>query len=155
MAVVNKWLTGTIATLMSAELNSLASSAGPSAGAIASAAFNNAAGGGGGDGYMYGELELRIAAPAGTLTAGTSAYVWFLLQPDGTNYEDGGSSVIPARQADVLIPLANLATAQRVTVRGVELPPGSFKALLAHNTGQAWAASGNTLKLLPYTIQGV
>src|SRR5947209_4516094 len=113
MATTEKYVIGSIATLMSTELNSLATSSGLTAGAISSGAFNNTAGSTG-DGYVLGELELVLAAPAGTLTAGTAAYVWFLRDPDGTNYEDGGASTIPARPADVIVPVRAVSTAQRI-----------------------------------------
>jgi hypothetical protein len=157
MATVEKQLLGTVATLMSTELNSLASST--TAGAISSVVngtgiFNNTVGGGGGDGFVMGQLELAIGAPAGTLTANTAANVWLLQNVDGSNYEDGGAAVIPARAPDVVIPVRPVSTAQR-TVRRAAIPPGNWFILVQHNTGQTWAASGNTLKLLPDTFEGV
>lgn len=154
MATTEKYALGTIATLMSTELNSLASSA-MTAGAIASAAYNNTQGGGGGDGYTIGEFELVIGTPAGSLNAGSGVFIWLLAQPDGTNYEDGGAAVIPQRSPNIIIPVRAVATAQRITISDVPLPPGLMKALVVQNTGQTWAASGNTLKLLPYTRQAV
>lgn len=155
MATSEKYLVGSIATLMTTELNSLASSSGLTAGAIGTTAYNNVQGGGGGDGYPLGEFELVLAAPAGALSAGAAVYLWLILQPDGTNYEDGSAGVIPARNPDVIIPVRPVATAQRIAIREVTMPVGNFKTVLAHNTGQNWGASGNTLKLLPYTRQAV
>lgn len=155
MATTEKYVLGSVATLMSTELNSLATSSGLTAGAISGSAYNNVQGGGAGDGYVLGDLELVLAAPAGALTAGTAAYIWFLRDPDGTNYEDGGASIIPARQADVNVPVRPVSTAQRITIKGVVAPAGTFFTLLSQNTGQAWGASGNTVKWLPYTRQGV
>lgn len=159
--IISKWLLGTTTTLMSTELNSLATSAGLTAGAIASVGgtsgvFNNVAGGGGFDGYRWGIFELNLGAPAGTMTAGTAAYIWFLQQIDGTNFEDGSASVIPARKADLIIPVRAVSTANRAGAPTLAmLPPGIWKPLLAQNTGQAWNASGNTLKVEPVTEQGI
>jgi hypothetical protein len=157
MATVEKQLLGSVATLMTTELNSLASST--TAGAISSVAgtagvFNNTVGGGGFDGYTIGQLELNLAAPAGTLTANTAANIWFLQNVDGTNYEDGGSSVIPARAPDVVFPVRAVSTAQRINRRAL-IPEGNWYVLIQHNTGQTWAASANTVKLLPATYEGV
>lgn len=157
MATIEKQLLGSVVTLLSTELNSLASST--AAGAISSVggtsgAFNNVAGGGVFDGYVKGQLELAIGAPAGTLTANTGANVWFLETVDGTNYEDGSASVIPTRAPDVVFPVRAVSTAQRIN-RQCTLPPGTWFVLVQHNTGQAWAASGNTLKLLNSTYEGV
>lgn len=152
MATTEKYVLGSIATLMNTELNSLASSA--TGAAIATTAYNNIQAGGGGDGYTLAQIELVIAAPGSTLTA-SPVYVWFLQDPDATNYEDGGAAVIPGRQPDVIIPLRLVSTAQRETVWDVKIPPGTWKALLSQVTGVSWAASGNTLKIVPYTRQGV
>jgi hypothetical protein len=155
--VVQTYDLGSVTSLMTTELNSLASSSGLTAGAISSVggtsgAFNNVLAGGGLGGFMQGLFELKLAAPAGTLTAGTAAYIWFLGQVDGTNYEDGGSSVIPARRADLIIPVRNVSTAQRITAVA-PLPPNIWFVLVAQNTGQTWASSANTLKVVPITSQ--
>jgi hypothetical protein len=157
MATVEKYLLGTTVTLLSTELNSLASSA--TAGAISSVGgtsglFNNTVGGGGFDGYTMGQFELVLAAPAGTLTAGPAALIWFLTTVDATNYEDGSASVIPARTPDLIIPVRAVSTAQRI-IRKSMLPPGNWYVVLSQATGQAWNASGNTLKVTPVTAEGV
>lgn len=159
MATTQEYLLGSIATLLSTELNSLASSSGLTAGVISSVGgssgiFDNTAGGALG-GYVLGRIELVLAAPAGALTASTAAYIWFVRTADGTNYEDGGAAVIPAKPADVVIPVRAVSTAQRIEIDVVFLPFSKFYVLLAQNTGQTWAASGNTVKLLPATYQGV
>ena len=159
MATIQEFALGTVATLLSTELNSLASSAGLTAGAIssvggASGLFNNVTGGAGLGGYTLGQFELRLAAPAGVLTAGSGAFLWFLTSVDGTNYEDGSATVIPARKPDVILPVRAVSTAQRVIVVA-PLVPGSWYVLVGQTTGQTWAASGNTIKVTPLTYQGV
>ena len=146
---VPKLKLGSIASLLTTELNSLANAAG----AVAGSAYNNTQGGGAGDGYPYAEVELNLGSPGGTVAGSISVY--FLLTPDGTNQEDGSSSVQPARPADVVFPLRGVSTAQRLTRKGVVLPPGNWKALLWNASGQALNASGNTLKILPYTVENV
>jgi hypothetical protein len=148
---------GSATTLLSTELNSLASSSTLAAGAISSAGgtsglFNNVYSGGGLGGFVQGIFELSLAAPGGTLTAGTAAYVWFLNEVDGTHFEDGSASVIPVRRPDVIIPLRASSAAQRVDVVGY-LAPNTWYVVLAHNTGQTWNAAGNTLKVMPLTNQ--
>lgn len=157
MATVEKYLLGSAVTLMSTELNSLASSA--TAGAISSVGgtsglFNNTVGGGSMDGYTMALFELVLAAPAGTLTAGTAALIWFLATIDATNYEDGSASIIPARSPDLIIPVRAVSTAQRIT-RKAMIPPGNWYVLLSQATGQTWGATLNTLKVQPVTFEGV
>lgn len=158
MATVEKYLLGTTTTLLSTELNSLASSA--TAGAISSVGgtsgvFDNTVGGGGFDGYTLGQFELVLAAPAGTLTAGTAVLVWFLTAVDATpNYEDGSATVIPARTPDLIIPVRAVSTAQRI-IRKAMMPPGKWFVLLSQATGQTWNTAGNTLKVQPATYEGL
>jgi hypothetical protein len=160
MATTEEYLLASSATtLLSTELNALASSSGLTAGAISSVGgssgvFNNVSGAGYLGGYIEADFALTLAAPAGTLSAGTGAYVWLLRTLDGTHYETGSTSVIPARAPDLIIPVDALSTAQLVIVPG-RLPRGTWYVLLAQNTGQTWASSGNTLSVLPSTRQGV
>lgn len=149
MAVVEKYLLGTNTSLMTTELNSLANNAL----AAASGSFSNVVGGAG-DGAPLAYVELVVTfgtAPAAN--AGVS--LWLLARPDGTNFEDGSSSVTPARAPDVVFPLRAVTTAQRVA-RLVQLPPGVLSPLIKNDgTGQAFASSSNTLKLLPCSYEGV
>src|SRR5271157_1471596 len=140
--VVQYYDLGSVTSLMTTELNSLASSAGLTAGAISSVGgtsglFNNVYSGGGLAGFTQGIFELYLPAPAGTLTAGTGAFVWFLNEVDGTHYEDGSASVVPARRPDLIIPVRAISTAQRIDVVG-NLPPNQWYVLISQNTGQTW-----------------
>ncbi len=130
----------TVSTALSTELNSLANNNNALGSAITIA---NA-------GYRFGELEIVVTFGVAP-TANTALTVWLLREVDGTNYEDGGSSVTPTRAPDAIFPLRAVTTAQRVVVP-CDLPPGTFKALLRNDgTGQTTAASGNTLKVRPLT----
>ncbi len=93
-------------------------------------------------------------SPGAHSTAGSGAFLWFLTSVNGTNYEDGSATVIPARKPDVIIPVRAVSTAQRVIVVA-PLVPGSWYVLVSQTTGQTWAASGNTIKVTPLTYQGV
>lgn len=156
--VVNTWDLGAAVTLLSTEMNSLASSAGLTAGAISSVGgtsglFNNVLAGGGLGGFTQGLFQLHLGTPGGTLTAGTAAYVWFLNTIDGTNFDDGSASVIPARSPDLIIPVRAASGAQYAGSILAPLPPNSWYLLVAQNTGQTWAATLNTLKVIPVTNQ--
>lgn len=145
-----KYVLGSIASLMTTELNSLANNALVAAGS----SYNNIQGGGGGDGYTLCDLELVVTYGTNP-TANTGITVWFLARPDGTNFEDGSSSVTPVRLPDAVFPLRSVTTAQRI-VRRIALPWGVFTPLLKNDgTGQTFAASANTLKILPVASQGV
>jgi hypothetical protein len=137
-----KDIRGTATTALSTGLNSLANNA-----LVASSAITLSTGE---PGYQRCEAELVVTYGTAP-TANTACVVWLLREIDGTNYEDGSSTVTPVRNPDLVFPLRAVTTAQRIVVTG-DLPPGSFVALLRNDgTGQAMAASGNTLKLRPVT----
>ena len=140
---------GTLQSLLTTEVNSLANNARTAA----SAAYDNSAAG---FGFLWGEFELVVTFGAAP-TAGTGFDLYLIESVDGTNYTDGSSSVAPPLTSFVgSFPLRAVTTAQRIHLRGVPLPPGKWKALLHNNgTGQTAAASGNTLSVLPYRQQGV
>lgn len=152
MATTEQYVLGTDATVMSTELNSLASSS--TAGAISSAVYNNTQGGGGGNGYTRGRLQLDLGTTT-AMTAGTAVYVWFLRQnAAGTGYEYGSASALPQRAPDAVLPVPG-ATPPTELSTDCDLPPGNFLVLLNQQSGVTWAATGNTLQLTPYTPQGV
>ena len=134
---------GTITTVMSTDLNSMANNAN-----VLSAAPTMTAGD---IGHRFGEWELSIASSAAAMTANT-AFVGWILQPlDATNYEDGGTSVTPARTPDLVFPVRAVSTAQRLYCQA-QMPTGTYKILLRNDgTGQAIASSANTLKVRTYT----
>lgn len=138
-----KNIAGTITTVLSTALNSLANNSNVLSSAITLTA--------GDVGYRFGEWELYIASSAAAMTANTAFVGWIIQAIDGTNDEDGGTSVTPARTPDLIFAVRAVSTAQRLTWTS-ELPTGSFKVLLRNDgTNQAIASSGNTLKVRPKT----
>lgn len=148
-STVNLIAQGTLTTLLSTELNSLASGSYSSL----SSAFNNVVATANLNGYFLADVMLNLAAYTGTPTAGSYISVRFISAIDGTNYDNSGSTVSVG--PDVIIPVDALASGpyQR-TMRNIWLPCGLFKAL-AHNngTGIALASSGNTIKVRPVSLQ--
>lgn len=140
-----KNVAGTITTVLSTGLNSLANNSNVLSSAITLST--------GEQGYRFGEWELYIASSAAAMTANTAFTGWIIQALDGTNDEDGGTSVTPARTPDLIFQVRAVSTAQRITWQS-ELPTGSFKVLLRNDgTGQTIASSGNALKVRPKTEQ--
>jgi hypothetical protein len=92
------------------------------------------------NGSQYAFFELRQQTQAAT----ASGYwnLWIVRSLDGTNFEDatgatsGGTPVIPARPADMMIPVRNLSTTQQVIVTPtVLLPPQDYKILMQSALG--------------------
>lgn len=133
---------GSVDTVLSTGLNSMANNA-----LVLSSEYTASQ-----TGYLYAMMELYISGMGGTPTANTSFDFWFLSKNDGTNYEDGSASVTPARAPDGWFNIRAVSTAQRLFYRAAIPPSGTFKILIRNNaTGQALAASGNTLKLRLFT----
>ena len=133
---------GSAATLLSTELDSLASNAR----AIASSAIDNEAGR-----QTYGEMELSLTF-AGSPAAGGYVALYLVPSLDGSNFADGSAGVPPAAPLLAgVFPVRSVNTAQRLHLRGVPLPPLKFKALLENKTDQAFASSGNTIRMRSYS----
>jgi len=131
---------GSLTTALSTELNSLANGAYTAA----SGAISNSAG------SLYGGFRLGVTfgtAPS----AGGWVGVYLLTQYDGSNYADGGASPsIP--QPELLVAsftLRSVTTAQLLDSPRVAVPPGSWKLVAFNGSGQAFPASGATVK---YTL---
>lgn len=129
-----------IASALTTELNSLANGSYTAA----SAAIDNETGL---YEYMGAELALASLTPTGT----PSASLFLVESLDGTNYADGGGSVVPANES--LIGTFSLSTgvgAKRRILSKILIPPFPFKLIVLNNAGVALAASGNTLKVRRY-----
>lgn len=106
-----------------------------------------------GNTFQYCQLELQHNT-TGALTAGDYFSVYFLSAADGTNYEDGSTTVTPARSADAIIPLRGVTNgSQRVTISNVILPPGAFKTLTFNVTSTAVSTATSVLSYVPYNDQ--
>ena len=133
---------GTIKTALDTALNSMANNTNVLSSAVS---FETAD-----QGMQFCEGELVVTFGSAP-TANTSFCCWLLREIDGTNYEDGGTSVTPTRPPDLIFTVRAVTTAQRI-IAVCDLPPGTVKALLRNDgTGQAIASSGNTLKIRPLT----
>ena len=147
MSTSLRYENGSVQTLLSTELNSLAASTGSAVGS----AFDNSAAG---NNFFWADFELYVTYGTAP-TAGQTVDLYLVEAIDGSNYADGSSTIQVATHYVGSWPLRNVNTAQRIVVRGVPLPPGPFKAHVLNSATQAMAASGNTVKMLPYREQGV
>ena len=143
MANVGKWNAPSApVTVLSTELNALANNTlSAASGAIANQTNLDA--------YADFELVLASLSPA----AGAYITLYLIEAIDGTNYADATNLRLKTSQFLGVFPLdTTAATAQRITLRNVVIPPSAFKIVLDNQAGVALAASGNTLKMLPYDV---
>lgn len=146
MAVYKYNALGSVQTLLTTDLNALASGAK----SAASTAFDNA---NASNRHLFGTFELYVTYGTAP-TAGRTVDLYLLPTVDGTNYADGSASVDPASNlyAGSFV-LRNVNTAQRLVLAFVELPPTLFKAMVINRGGQAFSASGHTLKMAVYSYE--
>jgi hypothetical protein len=143
MANIGKWNAPSATTsVLTTELNSL----GNNTMTAASSAIANQT-----NLDMYVDIEVNLASLSPTTGAYVSLYL--LEAVDGSNYpaQSDADLRLTVTQVLVIIPLGTTAaTAQRIAVRNVVIPPGSFKIKLDNQSGVALAASGNTVKFNAY-----
>lgn len=140
------WLDGSAATVLDTGLNSLANGAG-----ALSAAIDNDA-----DLNLYIDIEVYVSGYGASINKGVKfADVYLVPTLDGTNYADTDSNIPQARYlvGSVTKGTANGTGATREIVTGVPLPPRDYKIAVVNTSGQAWAATSNTVKVRPYRTQ--
>lgn len=150
---VEKWSAGTLTTLASTELNSLANAAG-----ALGVEYDNTT-----NLLPFGMFELTVTFGSAP-TAGKTVDLYIVPTIDGTNYSTnvtGASGYAQSTSYVGSFPLQAVTTLQRLNVGGIGfrgtlfLPTTKFKAFILNSSGQAFPASGSTLKLLPYQRQSV
>lgn len=96
---------------------------------------------------QYGQLEVSVTFAVAP-SAGGFLQIHMVTAPDGTNYQDGAAADDPGFQTVVaVIPLRAVTTAQRVMSPIFTLYPAKTKFLLFNSSGQAFPATGSTVKL--------
>jgi hypothetical protein len=132
-------------TILSTELNSLAN---VTFGTTSAAIDNSSAL------DLYADFELTIATQGVARSTGANCVLYMSIALDGTNYSDISQTTTP--EVLVTFPLDAATTSRIVTRRDIPIPPSAtFKVSLYNNTGQAFAASGNTVKYRFHSIQTV
>ena len=136
---------GTLTTALSTELNGLANNTY----SALSAEINNES-----SLALYIDLELTLATQGAARSTGAWVGVYIATAVDPTpTYPD--TSLDAFAELLAAFPLDNTTTARRLTRTNIAVPPLRFKLYVKNVTGQALAASGNTLKFRLHSEQGV
>lgn len=133
-------------TVLSSDLDALANNAGSALSAAVNQDTNL---------DLFGQCELSVdfvSAP----TAESAVEVYAVPALDGTNYADytsGASPVASLNHYAGSFVLKATTAAQRVTTRPFSLPGCDFKLAVINKSGQAFPASGSTVKLWTFKLK--
>ncbi len=152
MSLTEKWIAGTVgltwASIMTTELNSLASGNA----VLGSTNLDNST-----NLDMFADFSLHLASAAFVAPNFVGIFL-YPLNDDGSTYGDGrfgSSAAMTAANAPTTYWAGNIVfpattAAQNGTLRGLLLPPGSWKPVLWNQGGVNFASSANTLKWRTY-----
>lgn len=137
----HKSYTAAIATALSTDLNSLANNTN----SAASAAIDNTT-----NLDLFHDLTLNLAAQGSARTAGGTVGVYLTMALDGSTYDAVDHT---CAELVAVFQLDATTTARQLTRRDVPVPPGLFKYFIRNQTGQAFAASTNTLRYRAHSVE--
>jgi len=107
--------------------------------------------------YMFADLDIDLANVA---FSGVDSGIEVYLVPsvDGTNYPDWTGNATADEQGQDQYYVGFGATtgasgAQRIVVRGIELPPGKYKWGFRSRAGVALDTSGNSVSWRPHSFE--
>src|SRR5215472_2592898 len=104
---------------------------------------------------IYVDLEVNLASFSPATSPAPYVSIYILESVDGSNFpaQSAADLRLTTTQLFCSVPIGSTATtAQRVAVRNLIIPPGAVQFLLDNQTGAALAASGSTVKILPYNF---
>jgi hypothetical protein len=102
---------------------------------------------------IYVDIEVNLASLSPT--SGAFVALYLLEAVDGTNFPAQSDADLRLTTTQLLctVPIGvAAATAQRVAVRNVVIPPGIFQIKLDNQAGVSLNASGNTVKFNAYDL---
>lgn len=130
-------------TLLSTELNSLGND-----GRVLSGEIDNST-----DLKTVIDFELSLATQGSARSTGACVDLYLLSSIDGTNYPGSEAADPTLNQLIGSFAFSAATAAERDVIKSIELPPGLHKIVVKNRTGQAFAASANTLKYRTYCLE--
>lgn len=97
------------------------------------------------------DFELLVTFASAPTADQTIDFAWRRTL-DGVNFEDSSAARLPANGVIGQMSVAASASAQRLILPGVTIPPLSSKLVLRNSTSQAFVSAGNVLRALAYNV---
>ncbi|MEW5857405.1 MAG: hypothetical protein AB1861_08490 [Cyanobacteriota bacterium] len=138
-----KWNATTAANLATTELNNLANNT-RVAGQILDNTITRA---------LFANLELAVQF---TVAPNADSLIQLYLLPsiDGTNYADGSPTIAPGVESFTTnFVLKNTLNLQRIPAQRIPLDPFRYLPLIVNTSGQAFPASGSTLRIASFSYE--
>lgn len=132
---------GSVQSYLTTELNALADDANKLGAAIDNSSAKD----------FYMDVEIYLASVDLSAQTNPTIHIWLVPRTDGTNFEDGGDAVTPARAPNKIVALRAVNGIQRIIARGLLQTPDQGKLLIGNRAGAALAATGNTVKYIVYS----
>lgn len=125
--------------VLGAEMNALANNAN----SVASSTYDNSA-----NRYPFADVVLTLATQASSRATGGVVLVFMVTSTDGgVTFDDVNDTTA---ELVATFPLDVATAGRRRTVRGLALPPGHVRFFARNQSGQAMAAAGNVVRIVPY-----
>lgn len=140
MTGIAKYTTPSLSTILSTELNSLATNTMSAASSVLSANIDT-------------EVDIEVVLASLSPASGAYVSIYMLLAVDGSNYPSPSDADLRLQTSQLLCTIQlgiAASTAQRVVIPKLSLPPGSIKFKLDNQSGVTLGASGNTVKFNIY-----
>jgi hypothetical protein len=134
----------TVAVVLTTELNGLTNG---SVSALSATQDNATAG----LRFPLAQVEINLSAQATNRVAGAYVAVYFIPEVDGTNFGTTTGECLDNYLVGSCSVNSAALTAVTLILDRVRVPVGNYKVVLKNGTGQALAATGNTVELRTYS----
>jgi hypothetical protein len=105
--------------------------------------------------FPLAQVEINLAAQATNRAAGAYVAVYFIPELDGTNFGTTTGECLDNYFVGSASVNSAALTAATMILDRVRVPVGNYKVAIKNGTGQALAASGNTVELRTYSNEDV